>query len=563
MHARIAAQLRNTGRLALLATLLLLAACATIPSAGIAPDGRLAAGHGLVVVQVVNNTEKIGTYLDTWSEVMVVDLDRRNEKGEPLIATIPALTDGLSSTRVFVGSLAPGRYRLSSLFAWQEVPGVASYSAGAPTAGALGDFTVEAERLTSLGTVLYQPLHADPLATTMVTPGGRTGFIVSRLDDTAALDEFVSLRYPAAASAVASQPPLGWREDAYAPERATLRDAIRSYAIPGRGQSVDADGAMVFGGRLGMLHRRAGDGAWSRTHVGGNRELLTYRAVGSEVFAGGERGQVCRAAAFDGAWRCDSLPQRDQNVVWLGSGVPGVLHALAVERGRTRLYRSPLDGAFAWTLVTEFGTAKPVAPLQSSWVKAAPAAALLDGTRLRVADAEGSHAIDLSTGARNVGTWPKLVRLVEQQNGMLVASPYSGWSGTNPPMVSSDRGETWATRKRLGVFHTLPYVFADGDLLAADNDASFVFIGWRKHENVAVLRAAPVRDPVQRTVGSVQYGCSEIVNEVSRDAELIARCFDGTLLASTDEGATWHATYPRSVRGDSIPSEFFVPQAME
>lgn len=482
MHVLIPAPLRQVTRLAAFALLLLLAACATVPRAGIAPDGHLPAGHGLVVVQVVNNTDKIATYLDTWSDVVVVDMDRRDEKGERLMALIPALTDGLSSTRVFVGSLAPGRYRLTSLYAWQQVPGVATYSAGAPTAASLGEFTVEADRLTSLGTVLYQPLHADPLATTMVTPGGRTGFLVSRLDDTAALDEFVSLRYPSAASAVASRPALGWREDAYAPQREMLRDAIRTYAIPGRAQSVDDEGAMVFGGRLGTLHRRTAEGVWSRTHVGANRELLAYRVVGAEVFTGGERGQVCRAAAFEGPWRCDYLPQRDQNVVWLGSGVPGVLHALASERGRTRLYRSSLDGTFAWTLVAEFGTVATVHPPQSSWVKAAAMPVLLDGVRLRVADAEGSHDIDLATGSHAIGTWPKLVRLVEQQNGMVVASPYSGWSGTNPPLVSSDRGETWSQRKRLGVFHTLPYVFADGDLLAADNDASFVFVGWRKRE---------------------------------------------------------------------------------
>jgi hypothetical protein len=553
--------MKSVLRLAAITLFGALTGCATVPDAGIKSEAALPAGHGLVVVQVVNNAHQISDAISTWSEVVVVDRERKDEDGKPLVTSIPALTDGLSSTRVFVGSLPPGRYRFGGLYAFKQYAGGNAYYATAPAPQLIGDFEVGAGRLTSLGTVLFQPLYGDPLASKLLFEPSKTAFAMSRIADDEALDEFVALRYPRLAEEVRAAPRLGWVADEYGELRAQLEQATRSYALLDRPQGVTTDGSLVFGGRLGTLHRRSGAGTWTHVHVGGNRELLAYGNSGTSHYAGGERGRICRAARFEGPWQCDYLPARDQSVVWIGAAVPGAVHVVADERGRRRLYRGATDGTPNWTLVHEFGQPQNIYPPTSTEIKAQAPALWLDRASLHVTDLAKSYVVDLVTGNVGNGTVPPLFELIEQPNGVLVASPYSGWSGAKPPIASRDRGRTWQPMERLGVYGVLPYVLASGDMLAANNAETFVWVGWKKRENVAVLRAAPTSKD-DRTVGHLPYGCHELLNSVSRDDALVARCFDGSLLTSTDEGRTWKTEYARAVRAAALPDAFKVSSAV-
>lgn len=501
--------------------------CAPIQTAGLKPGQAMPSGHGLVAVQVVSNTDSLSAHLRNWSEIVLVDRERNDSSGRPLVISIPAVIDGMSSSRVFVGSLPPGSYRLAALRAHRATSGMGAYSAIAHLGDALGTFRVESNSFTSLGTVYFQPLYADPLSSKFVGSGESMRFVVSRIDDREALHEFAASRHPHAMAALEGQAALGWDDDTVAEKRQQLQQAIRAFALLGRPQHRGGDGALVFGGRLGTLHRRNPSGEWVRSHVQGNREILAYRETNQGIFAGGERGLICRAVQFSGPWLCSKLSDPNQSIVWIGSSPHGALYLITQERGRVRLYVGASEDQSGWELLREFGKRAPVTSADLTNAIARPVPAMFRDGRLNLADIDWSYALDTNLGSVVPSSWPALVSLARQPNGITLASPASSWTGTKPPIISRDLGETWVTSQRIGAFHTFPYALGSGDVVAIDSDSTYVFVGWRKKENVAVLRAAP-SSAESRTVGHVPYGCSEILHEVSHDHELIVRCFDGT-----------------------------------
>ncbi|WP_300614684.1 hypothetical protein [Dokdonella sp.] len=217
-------------RLTFVAVFLSLGACATAPSAGIGSGETLPEDGGLVAVQVVTNSEKLSDALPNWSEVLVVDLDRTKPDGKHLMYSLPALNNGLSSTRVFVGILRPGRYRFAGLYAFAQVGNASSYqSARAP--GTVGAFEIATDQMTNLGTVLFQPFPGDPMAKPMVGSDTHFAYAMSRLDDRVSLEDFVAHSYPAQYARTRGHATLGWLPDSLGPLRERLASVIRSRAV--------------------------------------------------------------------------------------------------------------------------------------------------------------------------------------------------------------------------------------------------------------------------------------------------------------------------------------------
>jgi hypothetical protein len=95
------------------------------------------------------------------------------------------------------------------------------------------------------------------------------------------------------------------------------------------------------------------------------------------------------------------------------------------------------------------------------------------------------------------------------------------------------------------------------DAIGFDNPATYVFIGWKKKERVPVLRSAGgAKENVE--IGSVPYGCNQLLTAVSTDDLVFSQCFDGSWLASRDGGVTWSQDFSRTVRADAIPEAFKV-----
>jgi hypothetical protein len=288
-----------------------------LPSAGIDNAKQLPADGGIVAVQVVTNSAHLSDSLHNWTKVVVVQEGVVGEDGKPIIITIPALTDGLSTTRAFVGVLKPGHYRFAGLSGFTR-RGNGSYfmSAGAPPT--VGRFEVQTNHLTNLGTVLFQPFHPDPLANSMLDAEEKTTYAMSRLDDTPSLSEFVSQRYPEQFFLTQPNTQLGWDPDQLGALRTRLASAIREYAMLSQPHFDAHTKQIVYTARLGTLYLKSASGSWSTCHVSTNYELLAFAEFPDRsVITGGERGGVWYASKPCGEWQAIPLPDRAQNIIWI------------------------------------------------------------------------------------------------------------------------------------------------------------------------------------------------------------------------------------------------------
>lgn len=542
-------------RIACATTLLVSTACSTIPSAGIDSAELLPADGGLVAVQVVTNSQKLSDALPNWSEVLVVDEDRNGDDGKPLIYKLPALNQGLSSTRAFVGLLKPGRYRFAGLFAHAETGDSSRFqSARAPIT--TGRFKVETDRLTNLSTVLFQPFFRDPLANKTVGADTKVAYAMSRLDDAISLEDFVARRYPAQYARTRGAPALGWLPDSLGPLREKLSRTIRARAALTEPHFDKSSGEIYYTARLGTLYRRDAAGRWFTSLLPTYYDLIGFtRLPDGGLLAGGERGGIWYSRDFGTTWHAEPLDDREQTVVWLGVVADSHLCAITSTGDRYRIYRAPLAPPWHWQLIGEYGLRDPPDERWRVFAREYAPPVISDGGILRLYDTHSSYQFDARSGRLSKQPQFGTTNLVDQPNGIVVAMPYSGWSGTKPPQVSRDRGVHWEPYHRLGRYHERPYVFKDGIALGADNDSSFSFLRWEKREKIDVLLSED-KGMTHTTNGQLQYGCSSIEAAISTDDRIFARCFDGTLLTSSDRGRTWLQESDRSLAPDKIPREF-------
>lgn len=546
--------LRLLLRLALVVSLLSLVSCATVPSAGIGRGEKLPEDGGLVAVQVITNSERLSDALPNWSEVIVVDLDRSKPDGTRLIYSLPALNNGLSSTRVFVGVLRPGRYRFAGLHGSAQVGDAVHYqSARAPQT--VGSFRIETDHLTNLGTVLFQPFPGDPMAKPVVGSDTRFSYAMSRLDDDVSLGDFVAHTYPGEYARTRGQAVLGWQPDSLGPLRERLASAIRSRAVLTAAHREPASGDLYFTARLGTLYRRSEAGTWTSVHLPTEHDLIAFaRLPDGSFIAGGERGGIWRARDFGGPWQGEQLKDRDQTLVWLGS-IAGRLLAVASTGTGYRLYEADESTPGNWRHIGEYGAHRNYDEARRVFAVEHPPAVIADARGLTLFGSKSRHRFDAGSGHFSNEADQGVYRLVNQPNGIVVAMPHSGWSGTKPPIVSRDGGTTWESYRRLGQFHVPPYVFEDGTALGIGNANYFAVIGWRRHAALDVLASAD-KGATSAPVGQLVQGCDRLEGSISTDARLFARCHDGTLMMSSDRGRTWVRDVDRSPKRGDVPHEF-------
>jgi hypothetical protein len=313
---------------------------------------------------------------------------------------------------------------------------------------------------------------------------------------------------------------------------------------------------IVFTARLGTLYSRHADGTWSTCHVPTNYELLAYDELpDGGVVTGGERGGVWYAAKRCGDWQPVPLPDRSQDVIWIGASGSDAVHVLTNEQGRYRIYSAPRDGKWDWRMVKEFGETDPPSYLfQAQYAEVLPSLYQRNDT-LFLSARNGAYQFDSRSENFAASSSESMFRATTQPNGFIVASPRSSWIGTKPPRVSRDGGNTWEEYQRLGTFGDTPYVFSNGDSLATNGSASFVLIGWKKNETIEVVLSHD-KGKTSQIMGHVPYGCDELQTSISRDDLIFLRCFDGSLLHSVDRGKTWVTDFSRAVRSDAVPREF-------
>lgn len=336
--------INRTGVLRALLIFVLLALTACGPTAiETRPDdpANLPERYGLVAFKVISNTDRLAPSLQNWTGAFAVDLQDVEKR-----YFLAAGGTGLNSSRVFVGAMPPGDYGIFMLQSYLRT-GDGSVWLNARVPRGLGNFRVEEGRLTSLGTLVFQPLG-------QIGEGRDRSqlYVIARFDDDEPLEDFVAEAFPEAWAGIRTDLILGWESDQLDLERDDLADRLRRFARGIEPHRLPNEQAILTA-PMGQIRLREGQGSWRRIDTGQNRHIGTVIEYGDGFLAGGERGLVMRAPSLDGPWQALPGPSTQENVYWLHADSVGGVVALAQRGRQVRLYAVSSDFS-SWRSVVEF-----------------------------------------------------------------------------------------------------------------------------------------------------------------------------------------------------------------
>lgn len=513
----------------------MVAGCTVDPFMETRPDvlDELPERHGVVAVQVTNNTRQIADQIETWTAVHVVDI----EDTERVYRLRPSGT-GLLGSRMFVGALPPGRYAIFNLHAHNHV-GDRSYWLNAPVSRSNGTFQVDEGYLSSLGTLVYQPLGKAELE-----GRDKSLYLVARTDEEESLADFALASYPELAASVHAGE-VGWDPDDLEDYREETSKRLRDFAI-GTERHRLADGQVVMTGPLGMVMVRRGEGDWERFNTGASVQLAALTRHGDRYLVGGERGTVLAAEELEGPWHPMSGPGAMEAVFWMNSTPDGSLFALSRAANTVKFYRVSEDLS-EWRALQEFEYRPRAFSTGRGQVFATT---LPDGNTVLFAD--GRRIVFDSDGNTLADDENRhLLELRVQDDATLVAWPGSLWSGVGRLHYSRDGGITWDTLNRVDMgererprTRALHFILPDGDSLAFThrgrtevNRSRLVF------DDKPRMRRVSADGSLVHWGEEVDLECTRLDPAISTKQMLFSWCEDGRVLLSEDQGRTWQIDF--------------------
>lgn len=519
---------------AIIGFLLLFVSACSDPLTETRPDlvDEIPENAGLVAVQVINNTNRIGPYLRNWTEVFVVDLN------DPEIRyRLRPSNTGLIDSQVFIGALPPGDYRIFNLHSL--IRGEYTVWMNAPISRDLGRFRVERNILTSLGTIVYQPLGE-----VEVDRATKKLYTVARVNELEDLTEFVRDAFPVQYEQVAVQAILGWEPDPHEQSHDELAQKVRAFAF-GMEPHRTSDGLNVMTGKLGQIFVRRGEADWLRVDTGYSHQLLAFVAHENGFIASGERGLVLAADHLEGPWSVLPGPGSQEAVYWMTALGNGNFMALALASGDNAVRLYLIDSSFStWKPVFQFDYKPERTFSGETMVRALHAAndnIILFADQRRVILNEHGDIVD-DSGGRSLHSYAL------QPDGMLVARPYRSHGGAGRIFVSDDKGETWVTLPYNGAEErrTLPSL-----PVMEGNDAWLMSIrriedrpsGRVQYAEHPSLRRSNPDGEISEWGAYVDEGCARLLPALSTPDQIFLMCEDGRILLSTDRGQSWSVDF--------------------
>lgn len=518
----------------LLALSVLLSACETPvnPTRLDNPDA-LPEVYGVVTVQVVSNSLRLTPNLRAWNAVFVI-----NVADESTRVLQPSGT-GMLRSRVFVGALPPGEYALFGMMA-RQVVGDAVYSLQVPLPRSMGTFVIEENRISSLGTLVFQPTgKLDGFVKGETNP-----YIVTRFDDLDDFSSFVFDAYPDMEGQLNADSVLGWEFDIHQPYRDELIDFIKQVPM-GLNYHWLGDGRVAMTGVLGQIVVRDPETrAWTRVDTRFNEQLGALVRTGDQYIAAGERGLVVRADSLMGPWRQMASLGSQEAVYWLHSEPNGSVYALARQAQWVRLYSLSDDHA-EWSVVMEIDTSPR--SLIATFYKSVIPVASADSTIVLFFDDE-RIVLDLASGERSSESMAMPQIIEKQPDGTLLAADFLSLNGGRP-RYSYDMGKSWTSLFRhrddeQWNFATMPIVLDQRETL---------YVSQRIYRDeirrIRIEKVPRTRIFQQGKIGVASWGgqmdpeCVRLVPELSTPELIFASCYDGRLMSSEDRGKTWRLDY--------------------
>lgn len=540
----------------------LLLACASTPiqTTRIDKSAPLTPGHGVVALQVVNNTERLSKFHQNWTEVIAVRLDnmeqlksaaieaaqqkaqaeRRRFDPEkvdwsPELYTLSPSREGVLSSQLFVGSMPDGDYMISVLYAYYTDGNMSSWI-NMPVRRATGTFVVESGRLTNLGTLIFQPL-LNVKAESFWSTAARQRAFVTRLPEQD-LQRFVLDKYPNLKSGLQLEYELSWQEDIYDSFRQALAEEARQNAWGDISLPLHHQGQGALMARFGILHWQNHLGQWQEVNLPTNAQLSAVVDAPNWIAVGAERGQLFIAERPDAAWTLHNPVSAAEVIVWLRQGAEGYF-AMTQSSDAYSLYHfaSPQD---PWQRIGGF-TRRPSNFLRTS----GGVYAFIDRAgQLQVFNDNEVHAYQLTTGRWTQRKGQPLVKLSQQRDGILLGLALSQWDGIGDQLISNDDGLTWTSlRRSLGLFGdrnaeaSLPARLSDGRLVNVSRERT---TGQSSHLHLIVASGGDLNIRTSwQTQGQIPAGCHTLLPELTLNQTVYVLCDEGDVFATVDLGGSW------------------------
>ena len=536
-----------------------LSGCATnsIQQTSLKTVTALPENHGVVAVQVINNTSRLAPLHKGWTEVIAVRLDNREarkqaaiEKAkikkpninpddvewEPDFYSLSLDSQGVVESQLFSGSMPQGKYIISLLYSYYFDGDISSW-VSMPVSWSAGTFDVKANQFTNLGSVVFQPL-LNVKEKSFWSSGSSQKAYVTRLNELEDLQKFVIDLYPQATKAVDFSNPLTWEEDELDELRNDLSALSRENAFGDNAMSLSQIGTGAVAAKFGQLRVLKSNGTWQQINLPTNAQISAVHEINNKVIVGAERGLVYFADSLNGSWEKLTPVSATQAIIWFGKG-NGEYFALTSSAKDYFVYTFDSINQ-PWTKIGTFKKKNP-----NDWL-------VQNGGLFPIIKRNGEIRIlndnklfDFSSQTRQ---WTNtkassMVKLSQLKNGVLLGLEVSQWDGIGDQVISFDEGNSWNTiSRRLDIFgdnkadRSLPAMLDNGTVVTigrvGDKGKRKLKLITQTKENISDRKSWQAH-------GEAKKDCHSPLPELTHNNRLYFLCDQGQIVSTDDFGINW------------------------
>lgn len=275
--------------------------------------------QGIVIARVISASNSSLPY----NQLTIIPENFNESKNIKLERLISPPSE-INGTTVFASPVKPGRYSLSSIRAFHS-NGNFWYSDFVSSDNKLGTFTVNAGRVTDLGTLIYYPKSQEDkyLKTLIRKPDSGVGEVLEK--------HFPF--YPFNSDNI-----LTWDEDGNDNERFETYVFAAQNPVAFTESYKAPDGSVYFLGKLGYIVKRLPDGTWGQDAVETDLNLETIAvSENNHIVVGGAEGSIF-LKKDQSDWQTISLTHDDQ-IEHLSFKGQTFIDAVVRQREKAIIYR--------------------------------------------------------------------------------------------------------------------------------------------------------------------------------------------------------------------------------
>lgn len=566
-----------------LLALAFMSGCATvdIKQTRLNTNKPLAQGHGVVVLQVVNNAQRLAALHKGWTEVIAFRTDNMKEienaaiekakaeaakKGkafnpekvdwEPEFYSFTPVAEGTIDSQLFMGSMPEGTYMVSTLYSFYSDGNMSSWIT-MPVMYSAGKFNVVPNQMTELGTLVFQPLLNVKNASFWSNSSSMKAY-VTRVNESQNLGEFVLSHYPVISANLDTSTRNGWQDDDLNEYRTKLSELSRENAYSSRAVAMANSGNAALVAKFGQVRVRQNDNTWQNFNLPTNAQMSAVLDFEDTIYVGGERGQLF-VQQPDMQWQLHHPVSQKEAIIWMAQTEErGYALTSSAKNYTVYSFEKPLS---QWVETGSF-----VKKNANDWLvqNGGLFAFITSHKTLRIVN--DNKMYDLKAD----GTWAmkptdSMRDLAKVGDNILVGLEVSQWDGVGDQVYSTDNGDTWIqVSRRLKLFGDNK---TDTSLPAYTLEKGLVTLGRVKDNNgrshlkiIATKETKGNKTYDWFYFGEPKDGCYVILPELTHEETLYFLCDQGEIVSTQDYGNSWQTEIELDVAKMQVEFEKFIEE---